>query len=74
LAIARVLAQEERQCFALDDALTATDSARFARMLQCLQESADSLQILIFTCHPERFALLQDAHFIDLVATLKAAR
>ncbi len=73
LAIARVLAQEERQCFILDDALNATDSARFARMLRLLEESARFLQILVFTCHPERFALLQDAEFVDLTAVLKAA-
>jgi exonuclease SbcC len=57
----------------LDDVLTFTDAARMARMLDVLEESAQRLQILIITCHPERYRGLQAAQFIDLEEMVRAA-
>ena len=66
LALAEVLAKDERQMVVLDDVLTATDTPRFARILTILEEAVDRLQILVLTCHPERYRALTNARFIDL--------
>jgi energy-coupling factor transporter ATP-binding protein EcfA2 len=66
LALAEVLAREKRQLVLLDDVLTATDTARMARIMRVLEESAEKLQIVILTCHPERYVALQGAKFFDM--------
>jgi hypothetical protein len=66
LALAEVLAMEERQLVVLDDVLTATDTARLARIMTILEEEAQRLQLLILTCHPERYGGLSGVKFIDL--------
>ncbi len=66
LALAEVLAKEERQLVVLDDVLTATDTARLARIMTILEEEAQRLQLLILTCHPERYGGLSGVNFIDL--------
>lgn len=66
LALAEVLAGLERQLVILDDALTASDTGRFARAMRVLEEAAEKLQILILTCHPERYQGLKEATFTDL--------
>ena len=66
LALAEVIAKEERQLVVLDDVLTFTDAGRLARVMNILEEAADRLQILILTCHPERYLGLEDTNFIDL--------
>ncbi|MCS6952153.1 MAG: AAA family ATPase [Bryobacteraceae bacterium] len=66
LALARFLAQRERQLVVLDDVLTATDSERLGRLFDLLSELQESLQILILTCHPERFRALPGARFVRL--------
>jgi len=73
LALAEVLAKEERQMVVLDDVLTATDTPRFARILTILEEAADRLQVLVLTCHPERYRALGEAKFIDLESIRFAA-
>jgi len=66
LALGEILAQEERQLVVLDDVLNATDTGRLARVLNVLEEAANRLQIVILTCHPERYRGLPDARFFDL--------
>ena len=63
LALGQVLAREERQLVVLDDVLNATDTGRLARMLTLLEEAAQRLQIVILTCHPERYRALEGARF-----------
>ncbi|MBI3801753.1 MAG: hypothetical protein HY268_32890 [Deltaproteobacteria bacterium] len=70
LALAEVLAKAERQLVVLDDVLTATDIGRLARILTVLEEAAQRLQVLIITCHPERYRGLDGAQFFDLEAIL----
>ena len=70
LALAHVLAKDERQMVVLDDVLTATDAGRFTRILTILEEAAEKLQILILTCHPERYRALSEANFFDLEAII----
>ncbi|MFO8089102.1 MAG: hypothetical protein R6U13_04640, partial [Desulfatiglandaceae bacterium] len=71
LALAEVLARNERQMVVLDDVLTATDTGRLARVMTILEESAEHLQILILTCHPERYRALSEAEFFDLESLVK---
>ena len=71
LALAEVLAKNERQMVVLDDVLTATDTGRLARVMTILEESAEYLQILILTCHPERYRALSGAEFFDMESLLK---
>ena len=65
LALAEVLGKDERQLVVLDDVLTATDSGRLARVMTVLEEAAEKLQILVLTCHPERYRGLRKARFLD---------
>jgi uncharacterized protein YhaN len=64
--LGQVLAKDERQLVVLDDVLNATDTGRLARVLTLLQDSADRLQIVILTCHPERYRGLEEAKFFEL--------
>ena len=66
LALAEVLAKSGRQLIVLDDVLNATDSGRLARLLTLLEEVSDRLQIIILTCHPERYRGLGGAEFFEL--------
>ncbi len=66
LALGQVLAASERQLVVLDDVLNATDTGRLSRMLDLLEEASDRLQIVILTCHQERYRALNQAAFFDL--------
>jgi DNA repair exonuclease SbcCD ATPase subunit len=55
LALARVLAGNERLPVVLDDALVNADPERRARMVEVLRRASDHLQLLVFTCHEEDF-------------------
>ena len=72
LALAEVLAKDERQLIVLDDVLAATDADRLGRVMTILEESAQHLQILILTCHPERYRGLVGAKFIDLEGVVRS--
>ncbi len=72
LALAKVLAKGERQLVILDDVLTSTDAGRLARVMNILEGGAQRLQILILTCHPERYRGLERANFIDLEAIVRS--
>lgn len=66
LAIGSELARRERQTVVLDDVLAFTDDDRIARVCELLTRLSDRLQIILLTCHPERFASLRGANRIDL--------
>ena len=66
LALAEVLGKDERQLVVLDDVLTATDAGRLARVMNVLEEAAQQIQVLILTCHPERYRGLKGGRFFDL--------
>jgi len=53
IALAGVLAKNERQMVALDDALTATDNGKLVYVMIILQEGGKDVQILVLTCYPE---------------------
>jgi len=69
LALAQIVSESEtsgRQTMMLDDVLTMSDTARFARILKLLEEAAEKMQILIFTCHPERYGGLENTSMFDI--------
>jgi uncharacterized protein YhaN len=55
LAVAGEVSANGHKLVVLDDVLVNTDGQRQQRVLDLLQTSASQLQILILTCHPERF-------------------
>lgn len=55
LAVATEVAESGHKLVILDDVLVNTDSQRQTRVLDLLQTAANKLQILILTCHPERY-------------------
>lgn len=67
LALADVAFGEQRQLVVLDDAFTATDTSRLARIINILVEAAQRFQIVLLSCHPERYRHLQNVEFFDLV-------
>ena len=72
LALAEAIGEKERQLIVIDDVLTATDTGRLARIKTILEEAAERFQILVLTCHKERYLGLKDANFIDLEEILHA--
>ncbi len=76
LALGGVLAKDEPVVAILDDPLAHADPLKHRRILDILRMAAEGnpalnpptgrLQILIFTCHPDRFDYLAGAHHIDL--------
>lgn len=71
LALSEVLAREERQLVVLDDTLIFTDAGRLARALSLLEEAAQHNQVIVLTCHPERYRGIAIASFIDLEAIVR---
>jgi len=55
IAVAQELATDEPQTLILDDVLVNTDSVRQERVLDLLGALSTDLQILILTCHPDRY-------------------
>ena len=70
IALGSEVARRERQMVVLDDALTFTDEERMNRICRLLARVSDRLQLIILTCHPDRFANLPGANRIDLLAAL----
>lgn len=55
LAVAGEVSANGHKLVVLDDVLVNTDEQRQQRVLDLLHTSAERLQILILTCHPERY-------------------
>ena len=55
IAVTLELATDEPQVLILDDVLVNTDPVRQERILDVLTAQAERLQILILTCHPDRY-------------------
>lgn len=54
-AVALELARDELQILILDDVLVNTDSTRQENVLDFIQAISQRVQVLIVTCHPERY-------------------
>lgn len=57
LTLGELLAREGRQMLLLDEPLAHTDAGRQVAALELLEELAERLQIVIFTCHPDRYGV-----------------
>lgn len=66
LALAQYLAEKERMLFVFDDSLVNTDPSRHERFLAILEEAAERLQVVLLTCHGERYRTLQAAKAFSL--------
>lgn len=66
LALGHILAQDERQLVILDDPLTNTDDIRMTHCLQILQEAAKRIQIILLTCHPDRYSSIEERNLISM--------
>jgi uncharacterized protein YhaN len=76
LALGGVLAKDEPQVAILDDPLAHTDAGKHRKILDILRLSSEGnpawcppagrLQLIILTCHPDRFDHLPGAKHIDL--------
>jgi hypothetical protein len=81
LALGGVLAHSEPAVCILDDPLAHADPTKHRRMLDILRLAAAGnpglnppagrLQILILTCHPDRFDYLRDARHFDLARLIE---
>lgn len=54
-AIALEVATDDPPCLVLDDVLVHTDAARHENVLEFLQQLASTVQIILLTCHAERY-------------------
>jgi DNA repair ATPase RecN len=81
LALGGLLARGEPAVAILDDPLTHADASRHRRCLEILRQAAAGdpaahppagpLQVLLLTCHPERFQDLPAAQHIDLSTRIR---
>jgi len=75
LAFAGMLAESHGALpLILDDTMGWTDDERFGKMVRILEDAARTMQILVLTCHPSRFAALDAARTIDLGRLKREAR
>ncbi len=72
LGMASVLAGDGTLPVLLDDAIVFSSEERFDRMTSVLARVARRLQIVLFTCHWERYRTLGVDRAIDLAALLRA--
>ncbi len=63
LALGHFLGQVERQLVVLDDPLVNTDSDRLQRILRLLETASETLQIVILTCHVDRYQGISGKRF-----------
>jgi len=70
MALADLAFPDQRQLVVLDDVFTYTDTSRLARIVSILDEQADRFQIVLLTCHPERYRGLPNTNFFDLEEAL----
>lgn len=66
MALADIAFPKDRQPVVFDDVFTYTDASRLNRIANILEESAERFQIILLTCHPERYRGLANAKFFDL--------
>lgn len=60
LCLGELLSERERHVVIFDDSLVHTDSVRMEQACRLLQQAAGSVQIVLMTCHPERYAPLAE--------------
>ncbi|MFA5506011.1 MAG: AAA family ATPase [Vulcanimicrobiota bacterium] len=67
LCLAEMLSEKhQRQSLVFDDNLVHTDGRRMELALQMLQEAAETSQIIVLTCHPDRYEGVPGAERVEL--------
>ncbi len=62
LCLAELLAKEDSgQVVILDDNLVHTDDERMETACRLLEDASEKVQIIVFTCHPERYDCIKNA-------------
>jgi DNA repair exonuclease SbcCD ATPase subunit len=69
LALAENLTRAERHMVVLDDVLLNTDDQRLARILDYFERHKDQMQVVILTCHPERYSRIRAACLVEFPPT-----
>jgi DNA repair exonuclease SbcCD ATPase subunit len=72
LALADIAFRGRRELLVLDDVFVYTDMTRVARIVSILEEAAERFQIVLLTCHPERYRGIPSAKFFDLAELVHA--
>lgn len=68
LSLAELLSEStERLTVILDDNLVHSDGERMSRLCRMLEEASKNVQIIIFTCHPDRYDQIKDKTVLNLV-------
>lgn len=68
LNLAELLATRGPQLVVLDDQLVHSDARRVGGLVARMQRLPAQVQLLLVTCHPEAYAALTDARWIDVSA------
>lgn len=71
LALADIAFRGCRELLVLDDVFLHTDMTRVARIVTILEEAAERFQIVLLTCHPERYRGIPSAKFFDLAELVR---
>jgi recombinational DNA repair ATPase RecF len=75
LCLAELLSEDNlRQVVILDDNLVHSDDSRMQLACKLLEAAAKTVQIVIFTCHPERYSHITSAHSVALMGKEAAAQ
>jgi DNA repair exonuclease SbcCD ATPase subunit len=72
LALADIAFRGRRELLVLDDVFVYTDMTRVARIVSILEEAAERFQIVLLTCHPERYRGIASARFFDLAELVRS--
>jgi uncharacterized protein YhaN len=72
LALADIAFRDRRELLVLDDVFVHTDMTRVARIVSILEEAAERFQIVLLTCHPERYRGVPAARFFDLAELVRS--
>lgn len=75
LSLAELLTEStERLTVILDDNLVHSDRERMLTMCQMLEEASKNVQIIIFTCHPDRYDPIKDKTVLNLLRSADTSK
>ncbi|MCE7875435.1 hypothetical protein DYH09_34420, partial [bacterium CPR1] len=60
LCLAEILSEKERHVLVFDDNLVHTDTSRLATACEMLRQVSAQAQVVLMTCHPERYDPILD--------------
>jgi hypothetical protein len=70
LCLAEMLSEKHgRQTLIFDDSLVHTDDSRLESARKLLSEVSEVCQIVVLTCHPEKYARMESARMLEFLAS-----